>query len=514
MTGEAVSICGQFDTYGASGNEYIVQHNEWNSSVTECLNVSGTDFSVIQDGQHLSTSGPPASYPSIYKGCHWGNCTTNSGLPLVASDIGSATTSWSVNLSNAGSSVYDAAYDIWFNDSATTSGQPNDTEIMIWINHAGAIQPAGSIVGQLSAAGATWNVWYARMSSWNYVAYVRTSGTTSVNLDLLPFFQDSIGRGYTQQNSYLIDIEAGFEIWQGGTGLETTSFTANASSRESSGGSNVAAGYYELAAQFSGRCLDAVGWGTSDKTQIDQWDCGAGGNQQWYLNPTVGSFYQLINMNANKCLDVPGASTAPGTYLQLWGCNGTVAQNWMFVDTGGGVYEIVNQGSGLVIDVDQINPANGALIHQWNWVDGGNQRWTLLPLAQTVPTVTIRSNINGKFVCADNAGASPLIANRDAASTWESFYEVQATQTQVAFVSLANGLFVTADIANRGGQLIAGWATRPLGWELFTPVAEPDGQWALLSGANGMYVTAENAGASPLVANRAAVSTWELFWIE
>src|SRR5581483_5116669 len=35
--------------------------------------------------------------------------------------------------------------------------------------------------------------------------------------------------------------------------------------------------------------------------------------------------------------------------------------------------------------------------------------------------VSILASANGTFVSADNAGASPLIANRATASTWESF---------------------------------------------------------------------------------------------
>jgi hypothetical protein len=69
------------------------------------------------------------------------------------------------------------------------------------------------------------------------------------------------------------------------------------------------------------------------------------------------------------------------------------------------------------------------------------------------------------YVTADNAGASPLIANRTAIGTWETF------------------------------QLIR----------------NSNGTVSLLALANTMYVTAENAGASPLIANRTAIGTWEQF---
>src|SRR3984957_7294047 len=60
-----------------------------------------------------------------------------------------------------------------------------------------------------------------------------TTPTTSVSgLDLAPLVQDAISRGGIQPSWWLIDIEAGFELWQGGAGLATNSFSVNV------GGSN------------------------------------------------------------------------------------------------------------------------------------------------------------------------------------------------------------------------------------------------------------------------------------
>ena len=68
-------------------------------------------------------------------------------------------------------------------------------------------------------------------------------------------------------------------------------------------------------------------------------------------------------------------------------------------------------------------------------------------------------------MCADNAGANPLIANRTAVGPWESFYELDAGNGNVALRSIANGQIVCAD----------------------------------------------NAGANPLIANRTAIGGWESF---
>ena len=120
------------------------------------------------------------------------------------------------------------AYDIWFNQTPTTSGQPNGTELMIWLNHNGPVQPYGSrVASNVSIGGRSYNVWFGKQG-WNTVSYTMTTGTTSVSkLDLQALVADAESRGYISSSWYLIDMEAGFELWHGGAGLATKSFSVN-----------------------------------------------------------------------------------------------------------------------------------------------------------------------------------------------------------------------------------------------------------------------------------------------
>jgi type 1 glutamine amidotransferase len=79
--------------------------------------------------------------------------------------------------------------------------------------------------------------------------------------------------------------------------------------------------------------------------------------------------------------------------------------------------------------------------------------------------VALRSRANGQYVCAENAGNNPLIANRAAVGSWETFALIR------------NG----------------------------------DGTVSLRATVNNRYVTAENAGAAALIANRTAIGLWEKF---
>src|SRR5262245_11176283 len=74
---EALSLCGQFDTYNVNNKEYVVQQDEWGGNFGQCINANGPSFTVTSGSFNNSTAGAPATYPSIFKGCHWGNCTTN-----------------------------------------------------------------------------------------------------------------------------------------------------------------------------------------------------------------------------------------------------------------------------------------------------------------------------------------------------------------------------------------------------------------------------------------------------
>jgi hypothetical protein len=211
------------------GGAYMVQNDEWGSGAPECVAVAtGGGFTVARSAIANSTGGTPGGYPSIYRGCHWGICTPRSGLPVPVSKLlspGTVTTTW--NTAQPGTGSYDVAYDIWFNEAPSTSGQPNGAELMIWINHNGPVEPYGSQVSTATIGSRSYQVWFGQRG-WNTISYSMVSGTTSVqDLDIGKFVADAMRRGYIQKSWYLIDVEAGFELWQGGAGLATNSFAVN-----------------------------------------------------------------------------------------------------------------------------------------------------------------------------------------------------------------------------------------------------------------------------------------------
>ncbi|QMU76662.1 glycoside hydrolase [Streptacidiphilus sp. PB12-B1b] len=364
-------VCDQYGTAQIQGGAYIVQNNEWGDTTPQCLDVTSTGFSITTANHNLPDNGAPGAYPSIYAGCHYGACTSNSGMPLQVSAFQDPQTSVSFNTVNSG--TWDASYDVWFDTSPDPSGQNNGAELMIWGNHLGGSNPVGSKVGTADLAGAVWDVWEGPLSNggitWNVVSYVRQTGANALNLHLKDFTGDSAARGYLNPAWYMTSVQFGFEPWVGGAGLGVNTFSVNAGAA-SSGGGGGSGSATTVVGQGSGRCLDVRAAGTADSTPVQIYDCNGTGAQQWQH---VGNTF--VNPNSGKCLDVTGAGTADGTPVQIYDCNGTGAQQWTVNSLG----DIVNTNSGKCLDVTGQATADSTPLQIWDCDTSGqaNQIWTI-----------------------------------------------------------------------------------------------------------------------------------------
>jgi glycosyl hydrolase family 12/cellulose binding protein with CBM2 domain len=213
------------DQYGSTtiGGRYVVMNNRWGTSAQQCINVTGSGFSIASQQGTGSTSGAPVSYPAVFYGCHYTNCSPGTNLPLQVSAISSATSSISYNFVSG--ATYDAAYDIWLDPSPKKDGV-NQQEIMIWFNRQGSIQPIGSVVGNATIGGRSWQVWRGSNGSNAVVSYVAPSPISSWSFSVLDFINDVKNRGAITSSWYLTSIQAGFEPWIGGAGLAVTNFSA------------------------------------------------------------------------------------------------------------------------------------------------------------------------------------------------------------------------------------------------------------------------------------------------
>ncbi|ACU74079.1 hypothetical protein Caci_5220 [Catenulispora acidiphila DSM 44928] len=168
-----------------------------------------------------------------------------------------------------------------------------------------------------------------------------------------------------------------------------------------------------------------------------------------------------------------------------------------------------NPVSGGICTAPNIQPAQ---LVQWNIVAGAAPAGTPVPAAcggSASPVISLRAHANNDIVTADNAGASPLIANRTAIGTWEQFDLITNSDGSVSLRAHANGDIVSAD--NAGASPLIANRTAIGQWESFDLLTNADGSVSLRAHANGDIVTADNAGAAALIANRTAIGPWEEF---
>ncbi|MFI6231457.1 cellulose binding domain-containing protein [Micromonospora echinospora] len=215
-------ICEQYGTTVIQ-NRYVVQNNRWGTSAQQCVNVTGTGFSITRQDGSNPTNGAPTAYPSVFYGCHYTNCSPGTTLPMQVSQISSATSS--IDYTYVSGATYNASYDIWLDPTPKRDGV-NQMEIMIWLNRQGPIQPIGSRVGTTTLVGRTWEVWQGSNGANNVISYVAPSAISSLSFSVLDFVADVRNRGAITNSWYLTSIQAGFEPWSGGVGLAVNSFSA------------------------------------------------------------------------------------------------------------------------------------------------------------------------------------------------------------------------------------------------------------------------------------------------
>lgn len=199
-----------------------------------CLTVSPSSVSFRVDSTSYDTNdGVPADqqfigYMAAFTGCKHGGCLEN-GYPAEASRLRSEVTSWSFGFLATGR--YDAVYDAYFNTTPTEQNVPTGAELMIWLNEEN-IALMGPQLPDVTIGGTLWHVFdvykETPVGNWNRIAFERAAPVTSVsNLDLAPFVQAAISDGAIAPDWYQQDLESGFEIWSGGVGLTTYSFSAS-----------------------------------------------------------------------------------------------------------------------------------------------------------------------------------------------------------------------------------------------------------------------------------------------
>ncbi|MFJ6984071.1 MULTISPECIES: glycoside hydrolase [unclassified Streptomyces] len=225
LSGVASADAQTCEKYGSvtTPGGYVVQNNAWGTGEAQCVNQVGDGFQLTRADGSVPTNGAPKSYPSIFAGCHYTNCSPGTALPKRINSLGSVPSQ--IEYTYVSGATYNASYDIWLDPTPKKDGV-NKTEIMIWLNRVGSIQPIGAKTGTASVAGRTWDVWKGSNGSNDVISYVAPSAITSLSFNVKDFVNGAIANGLATDAWYLTSVQAGFEPWVNGAGLAVKKFSA------------------------------------------------------------------------------------------------------------------------------------------------------------------------------------------------------------------------------------------------------------------------------------------------
>lgn len=223
---DSFTVC-QFDKTIPIGGGYAVNNNNFVGQ-RECLTgahetagfrISVSDASLTDDSD---------AYPNIFVGCSWGACSPHPWLPAKLTTLGGSKTTFDSDDNASG--IWATGYDMFFNPKPIHDGQ-GQTEAMIWLNAQNTYNPAGHGWPTARIDGTLWWVltWETgdQKDHWRYVQFRRVTPVSGVqNLALGPFMAYLEHQEWVTSHWYLLNVEAGFEIWAGGTGLSVTRFAA------------------------------------------------------------------------------------------------------------------------------------------------------------------------------------------------------------------------------------------------------------------------------------------------
>jgi hypothetical protein len=209
------------------GVPYIVRNDVFFPE-RECIKLQrrGDGFTVVESHANSHVDNNQA-FPEIIYGCEWGVCSRHTELPRKVYRLRVLTTSWSTSWRRA-PGWFDVGYDVWFGHLHTIHGHVLGAEMMIWLGTKRFGVPLDDPVVHID--GQRW--YYARhlacdvYGCWNYVLFRRVVPTTHVSgLSLLPFIHYSETRRQIGYRWFLKSVDAGFEIWQKGSGLAVHSYS-------------------------------------------------------------------------------------------------------------------------------------------------------------------------------------------------------------------------------------------------------------------------------------------------
>jgi len=235
-------------------------------------------------------------------------------------------------------------------------------------------------------------------------------------------------------------------------------------------------------------------------------------NGNYNVPSFMGEFNYFNNMNAWD------------QGLQMLNNNGLNWTMWTYkVVSEYGNWGIMNQSIEWVnVDTDSYDE----IYRKWSNVGNAYENSNLISVVSrylpgtvkrvettTLPQGAYYLTCDGKVVCAEDSGNAPLVANRDSfGGAWETLHIINNGDGSISFKSDVNGKYVCA-VIDENSQLLAR-SDVISDWEKFYLVHIQGNQYGIMAGANGKFVKADfgidNVGELRATADSVA-GAWEAF---
>jgi xyloglucan-specific endo-beta-1,4-glucanase len=165
------------------------------------------------------------SYVGAVLGWHWGWPLAGSGLPVRLSSIERARASWAFELRQTRPGPQNVAFDIWIAVTPDPTMADLTDEVMIWLHRSGGATPIGALRERVAVDGAEWDLWEGPHPErgWTVHSFVRVENAAAADLDLRLFFEALVRRGM-RDDTWLVGVQAGTEVFAGAGTLETTRY--------------------------------------------------------------------------------------------------------------------------------------------------------------------------------------------------------------------------------------------------------------------------------------------------
>ena len=247
--------------------------------------------------------------------------------------------------------------------------------------------------------------------------------------------------GYGPQRDYTVTIP-------GGTGYATADQRNAEKVVNITWGADVPPainGRYIIVNHNSGKALEVPGSNTNNGVHLDQNTFTNGLNQLWDINPlpnTFGgdfSYFSLKAAHDGVTMDLNNFSYASGANVQQWNGGTNGAEQWYLQYTTNGYFKIRSRWSNKVVGVNGASTGNGALILQWDDTGTLDHEWRLIPATVSTYDFVAPAAPTGVAATA-NAVSVQLNWSASGASDLAGYTVLRATNSGGPYEIVARGL--------------------------------------------------------------------------